>query len=137
MRLYLQADSKNNVVYIPDWIKVNCNDGDIVFDIQAEICFDNTALNCRCKGYLVPWVLHTEYGEYNLYDDCFQDYVETITDDRIAEFIQAATSFEVGVYPVGNEDLAEQDVLTNCKGLFEYDHISKEFEFVTELNIQE
>lgn len=135
MRLYLQADSKNNVVYIPDWIKVNYNDGELVFDIQAEIGFDNTALNCRCKGYLVPWVFHTEYEEYNLYNDCFQDYVKTITDDRIAEIIQEATLFEVGVYPVGNEDFAEQDVLTNCKGLFEYKYISKEFEFVTELNI--
>ena len=58
MRLYLQADSKNGVVYIPDWIKVNYNDGELVFDIQAEkeygmvsLCLSDGAIHHQGPDY--------------------------------------------------------------------------------------
>ena len=54
MRLYLDAESKNNIGYTPDWLKVsykeNRQDYELVLDIQAWIDYDSKRLSCRCKG---------------------------------------------------------------------------------------
>lgn len=157
MRLYLEADSQKNIGYTPDWIQCsffkNNKEYLITFDINALIDYSCEKLDCRCKGELIPWTLY-EYDadgyrseEIDLQESKYREYVEKyFTPKRIAEIIQCAVDFTVGIYPADeeetypeDEEYAKQDTLSLGTGLFEYccDNvcISKEFEFVTELNI--
>ena len=149
MRLYLYAESKNNIGYTPDWLKVTYEeDGeqfDLVLDIRGEIGYDKEKLNCRCKGELIPWVLwNCETGdEIDLGSMDEEEVNAMFPDKRIAELICNSETYEVGIYPVGDDEvfeLAEDDKLSNRKGTFEMyvdaDHYyEKEFEFEVELNI--
>lgn len=148
MRLCLNAESKNNIGYIPDWLKVlyteNEQGYELVLDIQASIDYDSECLSCRCKGDLVPWVLWvcTTGGETDLNSLSEEELEIIFPNTRIAEIICNADAFEVGIYPTNNEnfDLAENDVLSQCKGTFEMyvdenHYYQKDFEFETELNL--
>ena len=146
MRLYLDAKSKNNVGYTPDWIKVQFEkDGkicDLVLDIHGEIDYDNTCLSCRVKGELVPWVLWNNDGdEINLYEWDEVEIEKMFSDQKVAEIICNGEYFEIGIYPTDdNFEKAENDILSECNGLVEIyideDHYySKEFVFETELNL--
>lgn len=151
MRLYLYAKSKYNIGYTPDWLKVYYYEEDgqmfeLVFDIQGSIDYVKDSLSCRCKGDLIPWVLWNcaTGDEINLYDLSNEEIEAKFPDKKIAEIICNSDTFEVGIYPVGDDDevfeLAEKDKLSNCKGTFEMyineDHYyEKEFEFDVELNL--
>ena len=143
MRLYLSADSKNNIGYVPDWIRVSYHkDGkefELTLDIQGEIGYDPHTLSCRCKGELVPWVLcDIDTGNETNYKE-----LETLSTADIAKIVCNSDTYEIGIYPVGdyNESKrAENDVLSNCTGFISIyaddDHYyDKRFEFDTELNI--
>lgn len=146
MRLYLDAKSKNNVGYTPDWLKVEFEkDGEVcslVLDIQGDDDYDNTRLSCRVKGELIPWVLWNEDGdEINLYEWSQEDVDAMFSDEQVAQIICNSEYFEIGIYPTDdNFEKAEDDILSECNGLVEIyideDHYySKEFEFETELNL--
>lgn len=150
MRLYLSAESKQNIGYTPDWLKVDYNkDGKnftLTLDIQGEIDYDPHALSCRCKGELIPWVLYDldEGDEINLYEMSEEEVDELLPDTTVAEIINNSETYEIGIYPVDDSDevfeLAEEDVLTNCEGCFEMyidedNHYNIDFKFDTELNI--
>lgn len=150
MRLYLYAESKNNIGYIPDWLKVTYEENgvllELTLDIQGSIDYQNDKLSCRCKGDLIPWVLwNCETGnELNLYD-LSQEEVEAIFPvKRIAEIVCNSASYRIGVYPNDDSDenfrIVEKDKLTDCEGRFEMyideDHYyENDFEFEAELNI--
>ena len=149
MRLYLNADSKKNIGYTPDWLKVVYTENEIDFeltlDIQGEIDYDNKSLNCRCKGDLIPWVLcDLEDGdETDLSELSEEECDELFPVKKIAEIICNGSDHRIGIFPVKNDDktfeLAEDDELTNCEAYLEmydgendYEH---HFIFETELNI--
>ena len=153
MRLYLNAESKNNIGYTPDWLKVsyqeNGEDFELTLDIQGDIEYDTDCLNCRCKGDLIPWVLYDcENGdEIDLYSMTDEQIEKIFPDERVAKIICDGSDHRIGIYPVTNGDcedeeifeMAEDDDVSDGKGSFamlvdgEYYH--KEFEFETELNI--
>ena len=149
MRLYLDAKSKNNIGYTPDWLKVTYEENgerlDLTLDIQGEIGYDPKCLSCRCKGDLIPWVLwNCETGDEIDLSSMDEDEVEAILPyKRVAEIVCNSDSYEIGIYPVKDNDetfkLAEEDKLSDCKGYVEIhvdgDDYTKEFEFDIELNI--
>ena len=150
MRLYLNAESKNNIGYTPDWLKVsyteNGEDLELTLDIQGNIDYDDTCLSCRCKGDLIPWVLwNCETGDETDLSSLTEEEIDAmLPQKKIAEIICNSDSFEVGIYPVDDSEddfeQAEDDVLSNCEGSIEIyvdenHHYIKDFDFTTELNI--
>ena len=150
MRLYLSADSKHKIGYIPDWLKVGFNqDGkefELTLDIQGDIDYFLDTLSCRCKGDLIPWVLYDlETGDETDLSTLSADDIENILpDEKIAEIICNSGYYTVGIYPDNDDaetfELAKEDVLTNCEGRVEIyidegNYFTKDFEFETELNI--
>lgn len=149
MRLYLSAESKNNIGYIPDWLKISYEeDGqefELTLDIQGDIDYDTDCLSCRCKGDLIPWVLYNcENGdEINLYDLSEEEADRMFPIKRITEILRDGTDFKIGVYPTDDSDeifkLADEDVLSNCTGLCKFydgeNDYEISFEFETELNV--
>lgn len=147
MRLYLDAKSKNNIGYTPDWLKIDYEENETVYtltlDLQGDIDYNEDTLSCRYKGDLIPWVLNdNETGdEYNLYgmdDDTLEFFMPV---EKIISIIENGSNYVVGIYPVFEKDLdlAEDDELSDCCGSISiyYDgkEIAKEFVFETELNI--
>lgn len=149
MRLYLSAESKNNIGYTPDWLKASYEeDGqefELTLDIQGDIDYDTDCLSCRCKGDLIPWVLYNcENGdEIDLYDLSEEEADKMFPIKRIIELLQVGTDFRIGVYPTDDRDeifkLAEEDILSKCTGFCElYDgenYYEIHFEFEPELNV--
>ena len=145
MRLYLNAESKNNYGYTPDWVKVSFEEDGIVYDltldISGEFDYDSTCLNCRCKGYFVPWVLwNCETGEETDLSELSDEELEgKFPIKRIVEIFENGFDFVVGVYPV-NDTNTKDDVLSKGNGsveLYVYDedtHYSKDFDFDIEFN---
>lgn len=149
MRLYLYAESKNNIGYIPDWLRVKYkqygSEYELILDIQGEIEYDKNCLNCRCKGDLIPWVLHDcETGdEIDLYE-LPEDGIEIVfPTKRIAEIICNGFDYEVGIYPFDDDKdlyLILGDKLNDCQGRIEIYvaedkcEYTKEFNFNAELN---
>lgn len=147
MKLYLDAKSKNNIGYTPDWLKIDYEENDccytLTLDIQGDIDYDKNTLSCRCKGDLIPWVLDdNENGdEYDL-SEVDEDELESIMPfEKIISIIENGTNYTVGIYPVFEKDfdLAEDDELSDCHGSINIYHygkeIKKDFVFETELNI--
>lgn len=152
MRLYLSADSKEKIGYVPDWIRVRYSENnmeiELTLDIQGEISYFKDKLECRCKGDLIPWeLMNFDTGDNpDLSLLSSEELDEMFPPERIAEIFCESDYFEVGIYPEYNGDsdeekfeLANKDVLTNCKGLLEIydgekDH-TKEFSFEVQLNI--
>lgn len=150
MRLYLDAKSKNNIGYTPDWLKVSYEkDGQpmvLTLDIQGDIDYSPNTLSCRCKGDLIPWVLYDcETGdEIDLSTLSEEEIEDMFPNAKIAEIICSNDVCEIGIYPVNDNDetfeLAEEDTLSNCEGRIEMyvdenNYFTKDFEFEVELNI--
>ena len=153
MRLYLNAESENEVGYTPDWLRVSYYENgermELTLDIQGDIGYEKDCLSCRCKGELIPWVLNNcESGdEVDLYSLTDEEANAMFPDERIAKIICESEDYEIGIFPVTNGDCddkevferAEGDDINNCKGFLEMfvngKHYEKEFEFETELNI--
>ena len=148
MRLYLDAESKNNVGYTPDWLKVqyeeNGQEYELTLDIQGDIDYDTDCLSCRCKGDFIPWVLYdcTSGNEIDLYELSDEEVDKMFPIKRIAELLRVGTNFTIGIYPANdckkNLKLADEDVLSDCSGLCElYDgenNYEIRFNFETEFN---
>lgn len=150
MRLYLSADSKKNIGYTPDWLRVCYEQDDktftLTFDLQGEIDFTHNTLDCRYKGDIIPWVLYDdeEGDEIDLSQLDEEEIAELLPDKTLAEIIYESEEYEVGVFPAGYTDeiieASEDDILSNCTGLLqiyvdENHYYEKRFEFDTELNI--
>ena len=127
MRLYLNARSKNNIGYVPDWLKVcykeNGQELELALDIQGEISYEKNGLDCRCKGDLVPWTLfNMENGEEINYDEMSEEEVDKLLPiKKIADILQTGTDFRIGIYPADCShcnvwESAKEDVLSDCKG---------------------
>ena len=150
MRLYLNADSEQKIGYTPDWLKVgfteNGTDFDLVLDIQGDIDYSKDGLYCRVKGDLIPWVLNDlDEGDETDLSTLSEEEIESMwPNKKIAEIIRNSEYYEVGIYPVNDDDetieLAKEDVLANCNGQLEIyvdedNQYTIDFEFDTELNI--
>lgn len=150
MRLYLHAESKNNIGYTPDWLRVTYHkDGhecELTLDIRGEIDYNPNLLSCRCKGELIPWALydHTNGNEISYDELSCEEVNELLPDVTIAEIICNSETYEVGIYPVADTDetfeLAEKDVLSGCEGMIEIyidenNYYTKNFTFDTELTV--
>ena len=135
MRMYIHADSKLNQGYTPDWLKVTTIDGtEITFDIQGDIDYDITALSCRVKGDLIPWVTYDEEGnEINLYDN-----PELFDESTIPEIFNNTVNFTIGLFPCGedwDEDEIMDNVFTNKECELYYGDFVLKFTFDVEINI--
>ena len=142
MRLYLSADSKQNIGYIPDWIRfVYLEDGKeriLTLDIHGDIDYDEKCLNCRCKGEFIPWTLSgDDIGEIYLYELEME-----LSEEKLYEKMKNGVGFVVGIYPDNcniDGDMLAADVFTDCKGecsLFTGKEVeSIHFEFETEIVI--
>ena len=145
MRLYLTADSKEQQGYTPDWIRIrfteNGQELELTMDISGETDYNATTLDCRTKGQLQPWTIADgsqilDLGEINETDEDFEYYLNLFNQN-----IETAQQIIVGLYPTDDE-LYQDDVLTNCKGEYEFvldfnKGQSKivNFTFETEINI--
>lgn len=145
MRLYLTADSKEQQGYTPDWIRIrfteNGQELELTMDITGETDYNPTNLDCCTKGQLQPWTLYSDNRILDLdeiveTDDDFEYYLNLFNQN-----IETAQEIVVGLYPTDDE-LYQEDVLTNCKGEYEFVlDISKgqskivNFTFETEINI--
>ena len=150
MRLYLYAESKHNIGYTPDWLKVTYEENgellELTLDIRGSIDYKKERLSCRCKGELIPWVLwNCETGdEIDLSLLTEEELEMAFPNRRIAEIVCNSKTYKIGVYPVDDSDetfdLVESDVLSDCEAFFEMyvdedNYYEKEFEFEAELNI--
>lgn len=125
MRLYLNAESANNITYTPDTLIVKLGKKKRFYDIQGWTDFDFNGLKTRTKGSLMK--------RYK------NDYVNMTTKDEIelANMLSdPKTEIVVSIYPV-NEDVefrCETDKLTNCYGNLELNGFPDTiaFEFRTE-----
>lgn len=151
MRLYLNAKSKNNVGYTPDWLQVTYDENgkqyELNLDIQAEIDYDPTTLSCRCKGDLIPWTLvdMDDGNEIDLSELPEEEFESLYSNEKLAEIFEKGYGFLVGIYPVGDvdEDAYTYDTLSDCTGKLILDISSEEedidytktFEFDTECNL--
>lgn len=150
MRLYLNADSKNHMGYTPDWLRVSYEENgetlELTLDIQGDIDYSQTCLSCRCKGDLIPWVLwNCETGDETDLSSLSEEEIDDILPiDKIAEIICKSDIYEVGLYPIDDENEtykhSKDDVLSNCEGSIEIyvdenHYYTKDFDFIPELNI--
>ena len=150
MRLYLSAESKNNIGYTPDWLRVTYEeDGqnyELTLDIQGTIDYEKECLSCRCKGDLVPWtLLNCETGNEMDLSSLSEDEIDIkFPNKRIAEIIRSSNSYEIGIYPVNDDEetfeLAERDILSDCSGLLEMyidenHYYEINFQFNVDLNV--
>lgn len=146
MRLYLYAESENKIGYLPDWIQVEYEESGkkmyLTLDIQAEICYTDEKLDCRCKGELIPWTLCDESGN-EIHLSSNMSYVEEkFPHERIAEIIRNCEEFRVGIDAMVEDykfHEAESDVYYDCLGRIEMyvsskdEQLIKEFRFTPEL----
>ena len=147
MRLYLEAKSRKNIGYIPDWLQINYKENgreyDLTLDIQGSIDYSKENLSCRCKGELVPWTLYDYISdeEIDLSSLSEAEIIARFPDVKIAELICNSDKYRVGIYPIEDNDeifkLLEDDVLSRCEALFEMNcderFYKNEFNFETEL----
>ena len=143
MRLYLDAESKNNVGYTPDWIQVTYDENghhfQLTLDIQGSIDYDRNSLSCRCKGELVPWTLFIDHGdEIDLSEMSKEEVEEKYPDEKLFWIFAKGYNFLVGVYPVDDENYDDTDCLEEGNGSVEF-NVSDEthsinFEFDVEIN---
>ena len=112
----VKGESKKQIGYTPDWLKVSFRergqDYEITFDIRGEISYIPDGLNCRCKGEIVPWVLYNEEtGE----EINYEENNKVLSEEEMKCILQKGTYFRLGVFPVDKNDVenAEDDVFTN------------------------
>ena len=145
MRLYLSTDSKENQGYTPDWIRIrfteNSQELELTMDITGETDYNPTTLDCQTKGQLQPWTIADgsqilDLGEINETNEDFEYYLNLFNQN-----IETAHEIVVGLYPTDDE-LYQDDVLTNCQGEYEFvldihKGLSEtvNFTFETEINI--
>ena len=149
MRLYLDAESKCKIGYIPDWIQVKFEKDKIEhiinFDIQGYIDYADDCLSCRCKGELVPWsIINMDTGkEKHLTDEEAEEYTNKV----VSEIFSNGKEFLVGVYIADDytdddderfEEIYKNEFFTESEGaielyLFEED---KEFEMDFEFKVE-
>ena len=135
MRLYLKAESRNKVGYVPDWIKVSYKEEgkelELTLDIRGEIDYDKNMLNCRCKGDLVPWTLYDlNTGEEKKLSELNEEELQKLFPiSKIANIIHIGTEFRVGLFPESDYEnkfeLAEKDILSSCEGCCDISYSSK------------
>lgn len=124
MRLTVQAESKLQRGYTPDWIRISFPDpnnpeefAELVMDIEGSIDYIPTCLDAQVKGELVPWVYFTEDGEVDLSslsEEEQQPYFELFE-----KHLATSTDIIVGIYPC--KDVDEDDEYdTMSEGVGEY-----------------
>ena len=148
VRLSLEAESKNNIGYTPDWIQVtylnkNGNATGLTLDIQGRIAYNNEKLYCDIKGKLIPWTENDAEGEEISFYDWDEDRVAKLyPPEEILRIIKMGKKFLVGVYPTIDEkefNKAENDKITEGKGYLDCEIYGKyesiNFDFEAELNL--
>lgn len=143
MRLLLEAKSKLQRGYTPDWIRISFPDpnnpdefAELVMDIQGAIDYVPKHLNAQVKGDLVPWVYFTEDGEVDLSslsEEEQQPYFELFE-----KHLATSTDVVVGIYPCGDVDEddedAEYDTMSEGVGEYATNDIEVSFTFTCEHN---
>jgi hypothetical protein len=146
MNLWLDAKSKNNIGYTPDWIQVTYMDNkksyELTFDIRGEIAYKDDTLSCRCKGNIYPWTFwDIETGKETDLTQLSENELKVWeTKENIIEIFKSGTEFIIGIYPVEHDDVtfknAENDIVSEGKGKIQIDEFELDFEFTTELNYE-
>lgn len=143
MRLLLEAKSKLQRGYTPDWIRISFSDpnnsdefAELVMDIEGSIDYVPKHLNVQVKGDLVPWAYFTEDGEVDLSslsEEEQQPYFELFE-----KHLATSTDVVVGIYPCRDvdEDDEDKEYDTMSEGVGEYasNNIDVSFTFTCEHN---
>jgi hypothetical protein len=146
MRLYLNAESKNNIGYTPDWLKVTYTnekgeDVEFTLDIQGWTDYHTDCLNCRTKGELLPWTTYDlETGEE--VDLSKIENIEMLYSvEELLNIIENGMNHTIGVFPADTSEegiSAAEEVDGGDLGYGEAELIWGErtvhFMFETELN---
>lgn len=125
MRLFLEANTTQNIGYTPDWVKIYFfnekeEEMELTLDIQGELGYENNGFNCRVKGDLIPWVLvNCDTGE-EIDLELDEKAASGFTGERVFELFKNSDTYIVGVYPVDDSTNDwEDDVFTEKKGRLE------------------
>lgn len=142
MRMCLDAISKTDTGYTPDWISFtyesNGETYEICFDIQGDIDYKTNRLSCRVKGVLVPWVLRQLNSgiEINLYDKSEDEIEKLFPQEKVIELFKKGYDFRIGIYPVDDEKWnGDYDDVTDGEGYIDIGEYEKILNFKTEINV--
>lgn len=150
MKIYLNAKSKNDITYTPDWIKISYKHNNqnmlLTLDIQGEIDYSKGGLFCRCKTEIHPWLLENldDGTEIDLAILSADEINRIISIEELYEIIKNGNNFFVGIYPAvieeASEDEMRSDIITDATGLIticKHDNslLERHFEFKPILNI--
>ena len=138
MRLSLEAKSKLQRGYNPDWIRISLPDpnnpdefAELVMDIQGSVDYVPKHLNAQVKGELVPWVYFAEDEEVDLSslsEEEQQPYVELFE-----KYLAISTDVVVGIYPcVDVDEDDEYDTMSEGAGEYSSNSIDVSFTFTCE-----
>lgn len=144
MRLYLNAKSKNNIGYTPDWLKVTYTnekgeDIELTLDIQGFTDYHTDCLNCRVKGELLPWTTcDLETGEE--VDLSKIEGVELLYPiEKLINIIENSDEYIIGIFPADTSEdgiaAAEEDEVEDGEAELIFGEYIIDFKFETELNI--
>ena len=140
MILELQANSKLNQGYVPDWIRLEIYDEDtrlfyeLTMDITGETDYAPTTLRTHTKGWLTPWT-YQNGDEFIELEDAPKNQIAKYN-QLFEELIQKADTIVIGVYPVDDTDDSIEDILTDGIGCYiNSNGLYIKFEFECELNL--
>jgi hypothetical protein len=162
MKLYCQANSKSNIGYVPEWLRVYFFTEEamklpeeereysyVTFDLQGSIDYDASSLNCRVKGDMIPWVKCIDGDEVDLSSMTNEELETEYPNSKIIDMIRNAKQLQedtdayfitLGIYPIQDDDdavwdAAEEDVLSDGQAeLCLNGCASIKFAFDTQLN---
>ncbi len=161
MRLYCDATSKQNIGYVPEWLRIYFFTKEamqlpeeereysyVTFDLQGEIDYDATTLSCRVKGELIPWVKCIDGDESDFSSMKHDELMGDAINKKIIEMIQNAQKLTeetgesfitLGIYPINDDDevwdQAENDEFTDCEAELQLNGCEAvKFTFDTQLN---
>lgn len=143
MRLYLNAKSKNNIGYTPDWLKVTYTnekgeDIELTLDIQGFTDYHTDGLNCRTKGELLPWTTYDlETGE-EVDLSKIENIEEIYSVEELLNIIQNGDDHVIGIFPADTSEKgiaeAEKDEVEYGEAELMWGERTVKFIFETELN---
>lgn len=146
MILKLKAISKKGIVYIPEYLTVQCQvdgcDCDLSFDLQGTIAYRQSGLDCIVKGDLVPWRLlkYDVDSIEELHLSCLpQQWIEKIfPPDEIANIIGKSQRFVVQASPEDEDDDMTGEIILGGDGNISiivdtFSRYEREFEFSVDI----
>ena len=139
MELYLNAKSKKNISYTPEYIHITLTTGTkVTLNIKGEVTHSVNGLNCSVKGELIPWVITDVNGNKNeLYKISDKMIKGWLSETLICNSFNHATEIIIEAYSAPENFDFKDDELADGKGTIEYvcnnETVVKGFTFKTKI----